>query len=187
MIDELEKKYEGHFFRWDRYHIENYLLDSLAIAAVLEDDPDLRNLPPAGDIPSLIKQLADNAKSEVVALRMQAQLNNRFRTRINLDLQGDTIRGLQTSLTRRKQQLESALEDGRLEEEFNELSRQVDAVWAEGWQSLCVGRRVLKEFHRQVLQGQLGYEMFRNRVARKIHTLNRVPVRVSEVLEAVSR
>jgi Protein of unknown function (DUF4435) len=30
-IDELEEKNRGYFFTWDRYHIENYLLDAEAI------------------------------------------------------------------------------------------------------------------------------------------------------------
>jgi predicted ATPase len=36
-IDELEEKNRGYFFTWNRYHIENYLLDAEAIYRVLDE------------------------------------------------------------------------------------------------------------------------------------------------------
>jgi hypothetical protein len=88
-IDELEEKHAGYFFAWDRYHIENYLLDDVAILRVLADDPDLPNsFGSATDVLLHLRRIADVRKPDVLARHLEARMNPVIRRRMILNPQG---------------------------------------------------------------------------------------------------
>jgi hypothetical protein len=85
-IDELEEKHSGYFFAWDRYHIENYLLDEVAILRVLADDPDIpNNLRSPYEVRWQLRRIADGRKPDVVARHLEARINPILRQRVILN------------------------------------------------------------------------------------------------------
>jgi hypothetical protein len=85
-VDALAKKYAGHFFTWDRYHIENYLLDEVAIYHVLAEDPDVHiDCSPSG-VDQQLRSLAAERKNSVLAKHLEARLNMPLKKKLRLNV-----------------------------------------------------------------------------------------------------
>jgi energy-coupling factor transporter ATP-binding protein EcfA2 len=84
-LEELQEKYSGHFFAWDRYHIENYLLDDESIYRLLADDQDLHTPISVSHIGERLRVLADSRKNHVLAKRLEAKLNPTLRNRLRIN------------------------------------------------------------------------------------------------------
>lgn len=185
-IDKLEEKHKGHFFTWDRYHIENYLLDEVAIYRVLEDDQDIRNIfGSASDVGRQLRLIADERKTDVVARHLEARVNPPLRQRLILNVPEGVDVSRHKAAASRLQRTEELLNPDAVGELYAEVSSDIDARWDSDWQELCVGRDVLVRFHQNHVTGP-DYEMFCKKVARKIRELERVPERIENVMAALT-
>ena len=185
-IDGLQRKFDGHFFTWDRYHIENYLLDESAIAHVLSSDPDLRNMPDATEVGNLLKQYADQRKSEVIAKHIEAALNSQLRVRLRLNPKEDLRESLIKAAESRSSFTAELLELQAVDELYNRVADAICSRWGEEWRALCIGRSVLQDFHFAIVRPHLGYEVFRNRIARTMREMGLTPLCIQQVIDAVS-
>ena len=70
---------------WDRYHIENYLLDEVAIYHVLAEDPDVHIDCSPSDVYQKLRSLADEHKDDVLAKHLEARLNMLLKKRLRLN------------------------------------------------------------------------------------------------------
>ena len=75
--DALANKYMGHFFTWNRYHIENYLLDEVAIYHVLAEDPDAHIDCSPSDVYQKHRSLADEHKDDFLAKETSSLMTSR--------------------------------------------------------------------------------------------------------------
>lgn len=87
---------------------------------------------------------------------------------------------------KRRQRINELLDSEQVEKIYNEVSNDLEKRWEKEWKSICVGRDVFTIFHRDRVRSYLGYELFRNRVARKVRELNRVPTPVREIMNSVT-
>lgn len=185
-IDLLQKKYQGNFFTWDRYHIENYLLDEEAICRVLADDPDIPTPITAAAVERQLRTLADERKEHVLAMYIEAKLNPDLRERLRINAREGVKTSLLKATEARVKRTAQLLGNEQVERLYTEVSTELENRWESNWKDLCVGREVLDAFHKAYVRQYLGYEVFRNRVARKIRELNRVPQAIEEVINNVT-
>jgi predicted ATPase len=185
-IDELEEKHKGYFFTWDRYHIENYLLDEVSIYHVLEDDPDIPNsFGSVSEVRQQLRRIADERKPDVLARHLEARINPTLRQRVILNVPDGVESSLLKAAESRLRRTEQLLEPDAVKKLFIEVGSEIDARWDDEWQKLCVGRDVLERFHRDHVHG-LDFEVFRNKVARKIRKLERVPEPIKKVMSTLT-
>ena len=186
VLDELEEKHEGYFFTWDRYHIENYLLDDVAIYHVLADDWDIPNtFGSASDVRLQLRRIADERKPEVLARHLEARVNPTLRQRVILNVPEGVEGSLLKAAESRLQRTVELFEADAVKRLYLEVSSEIEAQWDADWKKLCVGRDVLTRFHKDHVKG-LDYEVFRNKVARKIWDLGRVPKPIEKVMTTVT-
>ncbi len=186
-LDELEEKHSGYFFTWDRYHIENYLLDEEAIYQVLSVVPGIKSPPESAiAIDHHLRALADGHRDKVLAMRLEANLSRGLYKRLSLDPAGDVKTALLSSAEERMRATIELLDPDKVRRLYDEAAEELNSRWDAEWKSLCVGRRVLKVYHNQHVHPHLSYEQFSHEVARKIRELDRIPGRIREVIAAVT-
>lgn len=185
-LDALQKKYEGNFFTWKRYHIENYLLDEEAIYRVLADDPDLPTPASAAEIGRQLRALADERKEQVLAKYLEAEFNSVLRQRLRINVPEGVKNSLVKAAEGRLQRISKTLGSEQVEQTYEKVRSGVEKRWDGEWKALCVGRDVLHAFHKSRLKDSLGYDVFRNKVARKIREMNRVPQSAQQVMNSVT-
>ena len=185
-IDALAKKYTGHFFTWDRYHIENYLLDEIAIYHVLAEDPDVHiDCSPSG-VDQQLRSLADERMDNVLAKYLEARLNMPLKKRLRLNVPQGVKISLQKATEARLLQLNDSLNTKSVEQLYVDVQTKLDQRWDTEWRAMCIGRDVLQAYHQRYVKQYYSYGVFRNRVARKIRELKRVPKALSELMESVT-
>lgn len=186
VLDELQGKYQGKFFVWDRYHIENYLLDEQAIHDVLDDDEDIPSPPSPQAIRAQLKAIADARRGSVMARHLEARINAEVRRRVRVNEREDVRESLLKAAETRLAQVIQMLEPQAVAMLYEEVCADLEARWDTEWPALCIGRDVLTVYHREHVREYFGYELFRNRVARKMRELDRVPPAIANVLAAIA-
>jgi hypothetical protein len=185
-IDDLQKKYKNNFFAWDRYHIENYLLEEEAIYRVLADDPDIPTPASASEVERQLRELAEQRRENVLAKYLEARFNPELRTRLRINVPEGVKVSLLKATRARLEQTAQLLDNGEVERTYTKVSTALEERWETEWKGLCIGRDVLEAFHRNNVRKYLGHEVFRNRVARKMRELNRVPQAIEHVINSVT-
>ena len=185
-LNVLQEKYTSNFFTWERYHIENYLLDEEAIYRVLEEDEDILTPASVGEISGQLRALADASQESVIAKYLEAKFNSELRSRLRINVPEGVKLSLMKAARKRRQRTNDLLNPEQVEKTHNEISKDIETRWEKEWKKLCVGRDVLKAFHRDRVKSYLGYEVFRNRVARKLRESGRIPEMVEEVMNSVT-
>lgn len=185
-LDELERKHSGYFFTWERYHIENYLLDEEAIYRVLADDPDLPTPASVADVGVHLRAIADELRDGVLAKHLESKLNAGVRKRVVLNAREGVRESLVKAAAARLSAANSLLDPRRVEDLYADTDAELAARWPAEWKSLCVGREVLRAYHNRFVRQYLGYVPFRNRVGRKVRDLGRVPEEIRRVMAHVT-
>jgi hypothetical protein len=185
-LEVLQKRYEGNFFVWDRYHIENYLLNEEAIYSVLADDEDIPTPASVAQIERQLRALADGRKEEVLARYVEAEFNSTLRQRIRINVREGVKRSLDKATEKRLQRTSELLGRNAVDSIYGRVSAELDKKWDTKWKELCIGRDVLEAYHNSYVEDFLGYSVFRNRVARKIQEMKCVPEAIKKVRSAVT-
>ncbi len=185
-LDAVADTYGDRFFVWDRYHIENYLLDEEAIYQVLANDPDLPTPESACEIGSQLRALADEHRKNVLAKHLESKLNRQLRERLKLNVPDGVRESLLKAAAARWSRTERLLSETEIEQLFATEKRDLEDRWDTEWKDLCVGRDILKAYWKQHVKRYYRYEIFRNKIARKIRELNRIPARITEVMNHVT-
>lgn len=187
VLDMLQNRYEGHFFVWDRYHIENYLLDSEAIYHYLVDEPDIKFTPVSvQDVSRELRIIADERRDSVLAKHIEARLNRSIRRRIVLNVKDGLMLSLAKAAEAYRERTARTLEVTMVEQLYNEVNAELIAKWDAEWKALCIGRDVLKEYHANHLGKYIGYEVFRNKIARTIREMDRVPRAILDLMKSMT-
>ncbi len=185
-LDELQEKHKGYFYTWGRYHIENYLLDEDAIYHVLANDPDIPTPASIADVAERLRLISDELRDGVLAKHLEARLNAEVRKRVVLNVPEGVKESLLKASDRRLKRMQSIFDRSAVEDLYTGIEADLVSRWDAEWKSLCVGRDVLLMYHERYVKHYLGYEVFRNRIARKIRELGRVPVDITNVITAVT-
>jgi predicted ATPase len=187
-LEGIESKANGRLFVWRRYHIENYLLDEEAIFEVIQQHQSLRQtefVSPA-EVRETLKRIADQWRSNVVALRLEKTLNEVLFRRVKLD--GQAIDdSLQKLIERRLPQVQDVLDPTNLDTMRSQVEAEVGKDWTSQWIELCPGRTILTEFCKEYVQGawKTVYPIFIELVAKKIVELGRIHSDVQRVIGSI--
>ncbi len=184
-LDELEEKHKGYFFAWDRYHIENYLLEEDAIYRVLAEDPDVPSPTSSAEVGRQLREIADERRDDVLAKHIEARLNRELRKRLVINAREGVRASLLKATGGRLQRTNDLLDPIAVEGLYAEVDRWLAGHWNSEWKHLCVGRDVLRSYHKRYVAHYYGYEVFRNKVARKMRELDRVPEAMTRVMGSV--
>mgnify|MGYP000347596669 CR=1 FL=1 len=184
--------YEGdgvRVYNWDRYHIENYLLDDEAISAVMRDAECVDMAPEA--VREALRKCARARIDLLVRHRVRRhiarQLDKLVRVpgaKSGVDVVEhfgqkveDIQQKVQESLTSLDPNAIQALVDG----ERQALSASCDS---DDWRSTVPGREILLEFVHQHCHHQ-SYQGFRNLVLSTMARMGRKPPGMAEVLQSI--
>lgn len=185
VLDSLARQYKGHFFTWDSYHIENYLLDPAAISSVVKDDPDIHLTWSPNHVEDVLRRIADDQKDTVLARRLEGFYDHNTRQRLTLNVREGVEESLLKATESRRMKADALFNQLAVQDMFRQQRVELDTAWSDSWKQLCIGRDVLFALHRQYLTKFYGYEVFRNKVARKIRDQGTVPSKVIEVMTLV--
>ncbi len=184
-ITRLQNTYAGHFFVWDRYHIENYLLDEVAIYHVLANDPDVRTPVSPESVLSTLQILANERKDDVLAKHIEAYFDRGLRHRLRLNVAEGVEQSLLKATQARLNKMTELLNSDSVTTAYKTVTSNLDAEWETKWRNLCIGRDVLQAYHAAHVAPHLGYDSFRNKVVRKICELGRAPIAITTVMTNV--
>jgi len=179
-----------HMNQWDRYHIENYLLEPEHIRAATRA---LTGADPFGSDDAALDALRASAREiadEIAVQLVRVHLNDRAVAALNIGSSGsasEAASGLATSLAN------SAARLITLREEFDvtavherleiERTRLTSACDTDQWISEFPGRSVLKRFVRD--HANVKYEAFVNLVLDRMAEANFQPAGMKAVLERI--
>jgi hypothetical protein len=183
---------EENVYRWDRYHIENYLVENeyliLACSSVLGSGSRL-------DDTTLDEALLECARSLVDTLvleRLQEEVNESFVNTIAIKASPDTqnpARDLLPSISGSLKRLEGLKEkysDSFLNARESEIRSLLETSLLNGeWRREFPGRLILKRFVGRHVQG-VSYEAFRNIIIDKMVDAGYQPSGMSEVITKIN-
>jgi len=166
------------FYVWERYHVENYLLDFDAIYSVLA-----RNVTPCpcsspSDVKSKIIEILLSESDRFVSKMVNYEVNKRLRG-IHFDIGFEKINDqIQTKTEHLKSRLLPILETDNIRKIVAEKKRDFHkALESDEWIKILPARDMLKLFISKYGQ-ELPYKPFKNQLVHEIKNENRVPSEV---------
>jgi len=163
---------------WERYHVENYLLDFDAIYSVLA-----RNVTPCpcsspSDVKSKIIEILLSESDRFVSKMVNYEVNKRLRG-IHFDIGFEKINDqIQTKTEHLKSRLLPILETDNIRKIVAEKKRDFHkALESDEWIKILPARDMLKLFISKYGQ-ELPYKPFKNQLVHEIKNENRVPSEV---------
>ena len=182
---------QGNVYKWDRYHIENYLLENDHLAAacnsVLGSGSHLEGV-------ALDEALLECARSLVDTLvleRLQDEVNESFVNAITIKASPDTrdpARDLMPSISgslRRLREFGEKYSESFLGDMQSQIKSTLEIALTNGeWRREFPGRLILKRFVGRHVRG-VNYEAFRNVVLDKMVDAGYQPYGMKKVIEKI--
>ena len=192
-LDETPASLEGNVFTWDRYHIENYLLEPKYILK------SMRILDLAGAqtltetvILEQLKEIAATSLQTIVRIKMEKYVNQELRKCINTSINP------YGNLTEEFERVVKSSEDKLVEVRSSILHRSsLDALKAEytdglrgdlesgAWIRNFRGRDILKQFINKHVKSGINYENFRNIIISTMRDDGFQPVGMADVIRLI--
>ena len=166
--------------------LKTICLIEVAIYHVLAEDPDVHIDCSPSDVYQKLRSLADEHKDDVLAKHLEARLNMLLKKRLRLKVPQGVKISLLKATEARLLQLNDSLNTKSVEQLYVDVQTKLDQRWDTEWRAMCIGRDVLQAYHQRYVKQYYSYGVFRNRAARKIRELKRVPKAISEVMESVT-
>lgn len=156
-----------NYSRWDRYHIENYLIEESFIAKAVAR-VTLEDVSPSDvrvDLETAASELVDELAFEATRL----QVNREVVSCINLGRKAGgsepaamLVKTLGASMVRLSATLQD-LDDAGIRKRFEEHRSRFESFLADGtWRLSFPGRSILRRYVSQSFRGRVSYEHFRN-------------------------
>ncbi|TCO68937.1 AAA family ATPase [Rhodovulum euryhalinum] len=176
---------------WDRYHIENYLLEPNFIRQALSEitlgQIDLTE----EEASKKLRAAAELTIRDIARIRIESTINSRLVGSISLGFDRGKFAladGFSQAIGRSKEKLDAVVSDLTPEKIAEMESAEVDKLRAalndERWSSDFRGRNVLKQFV-DMQRGALSYEQLRNLVIARMREAEFQPVGMAEVLNKI--
>jgi predicted ATPase len=179
-------------FTWDRYHIENYLIEPEFVRRALQDVQGQRALQTVEEIErQLIACARDTITSLVVhqvCLTANRKLVSAISTKIDPKssrISADLTRALEASVERIAELKKGHLSQEILETEIHDIEAQFETDFANGnWRKTVRGRDVLKLFVSRHVNG-MNYEAFRNLIVSRMRDDSFQPGGMKQILDTI--
>jgi len=179
-------------FRWDVYHVENYLIEPEYVRAALEGLNLGRDVPAENEIYEALRECARETINDLVRIRLHKIVNREMVAGIQIgvdpstDQMADDFRvSAERSVHRMQQALESRLSIEALNREENQIRARLDGSLAsDDWRAEFRGRDVLRRFSGRTELG-IPYKQFRNLIANQMRLEGHKPKGMQDVLAKI--
>jgi hypothetical protein len=185
---------QGHILQWDRFHIENYLLEPRFILQVMRD---LR----VNGSEHTSEQHVNDALQASAERTLDSLLRHSMETFANAKLvEGIRTRGnphepsaasatrevIETSLLRVQRAVDQDLSIEALRKlESSETMRLQEALQNDTWRISFRGRDILRRFVDDQLRGSIGYTAFRDLIVARMRDENYQPAGMKLVIDCI--
>jgi hypothetical protein len=151
----------GRLWVWKRYHIENYLLDSVAVHRALTRAGIAKYATP-DNVETALKRLADSLRDEALARYVGCMLNRQIAWQ-NFKITGgdDPMAQLQARLQQARVSAGEKLAEDAVRTLIGEARKRFGGWDIGDWRTLVPGRRLLRLFVGELADG-LSYERLRS-------------------------
>ena len=153
----LRNSETARFIQWNRYCIENYMIDPEILTALLKD-PDLVRtpIPNQGTLTNILRQIAMSQLNGHVAASVYKKFGYRSPTYRAEDLDGASLEEIAAALFARFSEARSSLNrysDEDWKHQFvrlcNEERATLEPIWDGSWRELCNGKRLFSDLHKK--------------------------------------
>jgi energy-coupling factor transporter ATP-binding protein EcfA2 len=181
-----------HRFVWDVYHVENYLLHSGYIRAVLESLALGGPLPTELEVEHSLKAAAERTIPTMVRIRLEQFVQEKIRRSMEVRIDPNTTSPaahLVTAARRARERLNEVvavdLEDTVLLAHESSVKTELrQAIEDETWKSRFRGRDILKRFANDVRIG-IPFERFRNLIVNRMRQDGYQPPGMTTVINSI--
>lgn len=178
---------------WDRYHIENYLLEARVLAKVLAELKGPGATVSEADADSFLYEAAKDTLSPLVVHKVQSDANDRCVQALNLrvnanstSVAADVSAALQSSLARLSTLHNGSLSLAALEVIANQRKQEYEDDLANGnWKKTFRGRAILKRIAEKH-GGGAGYLVLRNLMLARMRDMALEPEGMKAVLDRIT-
>lgn len=190
----IDNSIQENRFSWDRFHIENYLLETKYILKVINDiRPKNLNIPTEQELESVLKKCAKSTMPflvrEIMEHSAHQKLSHSIRTKIDRnspDLSNKLAESISSSIERINKVVADELSVERLNEAEKSLKENyTNDLTTDEWKKSFRGRDILNELTSSYLRGSVNYETFRNLIISKMQDENFQPEGMREVLNKI--
>lgn len=185
---------QGHVLQWDRFHIENYLLEPRYILQVMRDirisgsDKMTENEVELALRVSAEKTLGSLLRHSIETFANQKMIEGiRTRSNPNEPSAAEASREvIEASLRRVQQAVDDTLSLEKLRTlEHEEMLRLEEALRLEDWKRTFRGRDILRRFVSDKLGGVLGYPAFRDLLVARMRDDSYQPSGMKAVVDSI--
>lgn len=188
-IEKLERESNNHCVVWRRYEIENYLIDPVALFEVLQEYPALGcrdKFENATEIEEELKRIADGLQSQVVAKKLENELNSDLfkRRKINANA---IEKSLETICARSLTKVQQLSQEENRRTLIEKTRSAIQREWGQKWVDLCPGKDVLREFCKKHVPGSTGttFPLLIELLAKKVAQLECIHPDVQKVIDSI--
>jgi len=185
---------QGHVLQWNRFHIENYLLEPRYILSVMRDlrVPGANGMT-EGEVETALRESAEWTLAGLVRESLDAFANAklvesiRTRSNPNKPRAAEASREvIETSLRRVQRAVDEELSLESLRTmERDETARLHEALRNDTWRALFRGRDILKRFVADRLRGTARYAAFRDLIVARMRDESHQPEGMKLVIDGI--
>jgi hypothetical protein len=183
---------QGNVYSWDRYHIENYLLENDYLAAACRSVLGARSSLEGTVLDQALLMCAKSLIDALVLERLQAEVNDSLITAVLVKASPNTRSPAQdlvpsiASSLRRLNEVGGKYSETFLETRQTEIRGTLETSLSNGeWRHEFPGRLIIKRFVGEYMQG-VNYEAFRNILIDKMVDAGYQPPGMKEVIEKIA-
>ena len=172
-------------FVWNKYHIENYLLDFDIIHTVLERNLVPNLLSSSDDVRQKMKKIVIDHTDYYLSKMTNQALNDKIGS-IYFDVGfPDVAEHAITQAEKIRNRIGAVLDSEKIKQvvalKVKEFNKAIDE---EKWMDVFPGRYLLKQFLTKYSSG-LAYEQFKNQITREIADQNKIPNEISTKIKSI--
>lgn len=177
-------------FEWDRYHIENYLLEESFIAKALEEVSVGALTFTELEVENKLREAAEQTVDELVRIRLQKSVNEGLVGSISLGYNKgafSTVEGLSNAIVRSREKFSKNADQilSSVKQDAADLSVELRNALQNGtWKNVFRGRNVLQRFSNE-FSTFITYEQLRNLIVARMREAGFAPSGMSAVIAKI--
>ena len=178
-------------FRWDVYHVENYLLEAEYIKKVLVELGDASKSLSKEQLNDWLRTAAASTLNDLVQHKLRDFVNNTIVKSINLGFdrnREDVAAAMSEAIDRSTKRINKSIKESISEKGLLRLEKQYRTAFKEdiatdGWKKSFRGRDILKALVQS--KSKVSYEVFRNLVVARMSDAGFKPKGVAKVVNSI--
>lgn len=193
ILPSIDAKQDTNSLQWDRYHIENYLLEPNFIKKVLVDNDIILDSVSLETIETWLTQAAATTQDSLIRHEMESLIKKRMFATLKINGPRDQLfstadaeiiidRSIEDLMIVRKTTLDTA----NIESELTKIKAHLSISLANGdWIKYFKGRDILKAFIKSRGGSRITYDAFKNQIAARMRDAQFQPKGMADVLSII--